>query len=406
MIIHVDMDAFYASVEIREQPELAALPVVVGGREGRGVVAAANYNARKFGVRSAMPIVEAKRRCKNLICLPVRMHLYAEASDKIHEVFYRYTPEIEPLSLDEAFLDVTASEHLFKSAKNIGELIKRDIFNETQLVCSVGIAENKYVAKIASDINKPNGFVYVAAEQQQKFLDPLPISRLWGAGKVTQNKFSQYGLETIADVRRQSSVFMQSIFGNTGQHFLDLANGKDIRRVSSERKTKSISHETTFEQDINDTSLLRSYLFDLCEQVAARLRYKKYKAKTVNIKLRYPNFKTITRAVSLIEPENRTDLLLDKAVSLFLKARQENNLAIRLIGIGVSGLIHEDEDANYEYGVMLNNKAVQQTDMFSQQENVNVISTKQKNIDTIADKVNLRFGKKTVIRGRSHRKIK
>lgn len=394
------MDAFYASVEVREQPELASLPVVVGGREGRGVVAAANYNARKFGIRSAMPIMEAKRRCAELVCLPVRMPLYVEASHQIHEVFYRYTPEIEPLSLDEAFLDVTASENLFKSACNIGEMIKHDILNETQLVCSVGIAANKYVAKIASDVNKPNGFVFVEPSSQQQFLDPLPISRLWGAGKVTQKKFSEYGLETIADVRRQSDVFMQSVFGNMGTHFLNLANGKDVRRVSSERKTKSISHETTFEHDVDDIHILKSYLSDLCEQVSARLRNKNYVAKTVNIKLRFPNFKTITRSTSLTKPDNQTDILLDKALSLFLKARTENKSAIRLIGFGASGL--QTESCVIDDSVLT--EAKQQQDLFDTEAKLDKVSKKQKNIDEIADKVNNRFGKKTVTRGRSYRK--
>lgn len=402
MIIHVDMDAFYASVEIRERPELAALPVVVGGREDRGVVAAANYNARKYGIHSAMPIAEAKRRCNSLVCLPVRMNLYVEASHKIHNVFYRYTPEIEPLSLDEAFLDVTASEHLFKGARNIGELIKRDILNDTRLVCSIGIAENKYVAKIASDINKPGGFVYVTKDEQQKFLDSLPVSRLWGAGKVTQQKFARYGIETIADVRRQSAAFMQSIMGNMGQHFLNLANGKDIRKVSSERKTKSISHETTFENDIIDSNLLRSYLFDLCEQVAARLRLKRYKAKTINIKLRYSDFKTITRSVSLPEADNRTDVLTDNALILLYKTRQQNKAAIRLIGVGVSGLLSETDTSESEEVIV--DDTMQQVDMFSKKENPQSESVKQKNIDMISDEVNKRFGKKTVRRGRSFRK--
>lgn len=402
MIIHVDMDAFYASVEIREQPELAPLPVVVGGREGRGVVAAANYNARKYGVRSAMPIAEAKRRCKDLVCLPVRMLLYVEASQKIHEVFYRYTPQIEPLSLDEAFLDVTASEHLFQSAENIGQLIKRDILEDTQLVCSVGIAENKYVAKIASDINKPNGFVYVAPDRHQQFLDPLPVSRLWGAGKVTQAKLHQYGLETIADVRRQSEVFMQHLFGKSGQHFLELANGRDIRKVCSENKTKSISHETTFEHDVDDLSVLRSYLSDLCEQVAARLRSKSYTAKTVTLKLRFPDFKTITRSITLGEPDNNTQILMDNAVVLFTKAMQQHKSAIRLIGFGASGLSKADEmlDENEQKS---SSSQDSQFDMFVNQDSDNSSTTKQKNIDQITDKVNQRFGKKTVRRGRGYR---
>jgi len=402
MIIHVDMDAFYASVEIREQPELAPLPVVVGGREGRGVVAAANYNARKYGVRSAMPIAEAQRRCKNLVCLPVRMPLYVEASRKIHEVFFRYTPEIEPLSLDEAFLDVTASESLFKNAENIGRLIQQDILDETQLVCSVGIAENKYVAKIASDINKPSGFVYVSAEQQQQFLDPLPISRLWGAGKVTQAKFHQYGMETIADVRRQSDVFMQSLFGKSGQHFLDLANGRDMRRVCSESKTKSISHETTFDIDVDDMTVLHSYLADLCEQVATRLRSKSYNAKTIIIKLRYPDFKTITRSISLSEAENNTQILMANAVDLFLKAMQQHKSPIRLIGFGVSGLTRCNEIVEgSEQDIGTSQDA--QFDMFVTETKDKSVLKKQKNIDDITDKVNQRFGKKTVRRGRGYR---
>jgi len=399
MIIHVDMDAFYASVEIREQPELAPLPVVVGGREGRGVVAAANYNARKYGVRSAMPITEAKRRCNSLICLPVRMPLYVEASDNIHEIFSRYTPEIEPLSLDEAFLDVTASEKLFKNAKIIGERIKQDILDETQLVCSVGIAENKYIAKIASDINKPNGFVFVNPGEQQAFLDPLPISRLWGAGKVTQKKFQAYGIDTIADVRRQSDVFMQSIFGSQGQHFLSLSRGEDPRRVNSETKSKSISHETTFETDIDDTNLLRSVLFDLSEQVTARLRRKKFKAKTVQLKLRYADFTTITRSSSLAIADNQTDILTEMAIELLLKERKKNKAAIRLIGMGAYGLINNDTDFVDDLNV---NHKSQQLELFSNQQSDN--STRQRNIDTISDKVNRRFGKKAVKRGRSLRK--
>jgi len=402
MIIHVDMDAFYASVEIREQPELAPLPVVVGGREGRGVVAAANYNARKYGVRSAMPIAEAKRRCEGLVCLPVRMELYIEASQKINDVFFRYTPEIEPLSLDEAFLDVTASEHLFECAENIGRMIKRDILDETNLVCSVGIAENKYVAKIASDINKPSGFVYVTSDMQQQFLDPLPVSRLWGAGKVSQAKFHQYGIETIRDVRRQSDVFMQSLFGKLGQHFLDLANGNDIRKVCSESKTKSISHETTFENDIEDISVLRSYLADLCEQVAARLRNKNYLAKTIVLKLRFPDFKTITRSVSFDSPESNTQIFMDEAFELFLKVMKERQSAIRLIGFGVSGLVQQTEIMEERQDGYDTSKPMQ-SDLFATEKLDKNGSKKQKNIDKITDKVNQRFGKKTVRRGRGYR---
>lgn len=218
-ILHVDMDAFYASIEIRENPALRDKPVIVGGApERRGVVSAASYAARKFGVHSAMPMSRALRLCPQAVCLPPRIAFYAEVSQQIRDIFARYTPQFEPLSLDEAFLDVTACEKLFSGAEAIAREIKQAIRTELDLVASVGVAPNKFIAKIASDIDKPDGFVVVASDQVQHFLDPLPISRLWGAGKATVSVFERMGIRTIAQLRRQSEAWLQTHFGHHGKH--------------------------------------------------------------------------------------------------------------------------------------------------------------------------------------------
>ncbi len=336
MIIHVDMDAFYAAVEIREQPSLASLPVIVGGTSGRGVVSTANYVARQYGIHSAMPVAEAKRRCKQLVCLPVRMQLYAAVSQQIRGIFSRFTPDIEPLSLDEAFLDVTQSEKLFGDVQHIGRAIKKAIRQETGLVCSVGMAQNKYIAKVASDIDKPDGFVYVAPRDSVAFLDPLPVSRLWGAGRITRQKLHSYGLFTIGDVRRQSEQFMHSILGKVGVHFWRLAQGEDERKVVSDQQAKSISHETTFEQDVQSRLVLLSVLSDLTEQVAYRLRARQAVAKTVRLKLRYSDFKTVSHTLTLPAPTDRTETLIKSIQALFNESWAKRSDAVRLVGVGVS----------------------------------------------------------------------
>ena len=380
MIIHLDMDAFFASVEIRENPELVGLPVVVGGpSKKRGVVAAANYVARKFGVFSAMPMSQASQLCPDLHILPVNMPLYVCVSNQIHEIFNRYTPEVEPLSLDEAFLDVSKSIKLFGSAENIAKRIKYDIKQELNLDVSAGIASNKFVAKIASDINKPNGFVVVEDKDMQNFLDPLPIKRIWGVGKKTEEKLNNYGITTIKDLRNQSNRWLIDRFGKQGDHIYRLANGQDKREVISDAKAKSISAESTFAEDINNKEILISYLSQLTEQVAVRLREKNRKAKTVSMKIRFSDFTTNVRSKTLQQSSNQTEEIWQTVKSLFNIAIPTGQVSLRLLGVGVSGFDGE------KYS---------QTDLFSDSE-------KYDELDNITDEINKRFGKLKIHRGRN-----
>ncbi len=382
MIIHVDMDAFYASVEMREQPGLADLAVIVGGSvQGRGVVAAANYAARKYGIHSAMPVARALRLCPKLVRLPVRMRLYAEVSKQIREIFHRYTPEIEPLSLDEAFLDVTASERLFGDAVTIGHKIKNDIARELSLVASVGIAPSKFVAKIASDIDKPDGFVVISANEVQAFLDPLPVGRLWGVGKVTGTEFERLGIHTVRQVRQQPLEALRYRFGKFGEQIWNLAQGIDPRKVVTDSRAKSISNETTFAVDISDKNLLRNYLLELTEQVAFRLRQQGLYARTVQIKLRFSDFKTITRCMSLAAHTQTTQELWKVAQGLLDTELAGKTRAIRLLGIGASNL-------SRQAGVS------QQADLFAGHE-----QEKQREIDQLADEIRNRFGAVSIRRG-------
>lgn len=339
MILHVDMDAFYASVEERERPELKGKPLIVGGSPtGRGVVSAANYEARKFGVHSAMPVSTALRQCPKLKVVQPRMKFYSEVSAGIREIFERYTPEVEPLSLDEAFLDVAGSRKLFGEAEVIGRRIKDEILDELQLVASVGVAPNKFLAKLASDLEKPDGFTVIPELHFQEILDPLSISRIWGVGRVTKRKFEAHGIVTFGQLRAIGLEQAKHLFGNVGEHFWRLSQGLDDRRVISERRAKSVSHETTFSVDVEDLEVLLARLLELTEQVAARLRRSDRKGRTVNLKVRYSDFHTITRSRSLERPSDSTDLLWETASTLMRTQLPGRKLDVRLIGVGVSNL--------------------------------------------------------------------
>lgn len=392
MIIHIDMDSFYASVEVREYPELAGQPVAVGGSaSGRGVVAAANYAARKFGVRSAMPMATAVRRCPQLVCLPVNMPLYVEVSKQIHQIFNRYTSEIEPLSLDEAFLDVRASKKLFGSAASIARQIKQAIQDECGLIASAGVAPNKFVAKIASDIDKPDGYVVVEAGHMQDFLDPLPISRIWGVGKVTEAKLHQLGFRTIHDLRVQPVEILVQRFGKWGEHIHCLANGLDKREVVPDARAKSISAETTFAEDISDEDALLANLMQLTEQVAARCRHYGFEGRTVNLKMRYHDFRTITRSKTLAMPTNQTEQIWQTAKQLLLKQSHTQPDPVRLLGVGVSGFRGE----TVQQGDLFANTDVHSPDAGTASANRHV------DLDRISDEINQRFGKAKIHRGRA-----
>jgi DNA polymerase-4 len=372
------MDAFYASVEIRENPNLSNLPVVVGGAGNRSVVSAASYAARRFGIYSAMPMITAKRACPKLIIVPVNMPLYIEVSHQIQDIFARYTPQIEPLSLDEAFLDVTASRRLFGSPIEIAQKIKNSILQELNLIASVGVAPNKFLAKMASDENKPDGFMVVDENKINEFLDPMPVTRLWGVGKATAARLERFGITKVRQLRQQAEIFMLEQFGKQGIHLMQLANGFDKRRVQSEHQAKSISHETTFATDIDDEQVLKSVLLGLTEQVACRLRAKNIEGRTVQLKLRNADFKTITRSFTLDHDSNTTHDLWQVCSQLFSNARNENKDSIRLIGMGVTGF---------------KNPQAMQHDLFTHSDK------KQDIIDKLSDTINERYGKKTVTRG-------
>ncbi len=415
MIIHIDMDAFYASVEIRDRPELADKPVVVGGRpEGRGVVAAASYAARRYGIHSAMPMAQALRRCRELVILPPRPARYAEVSRQIHAIFARYTPLIEPLSLDEAFLDVTASRRLFGSAVQIGRQIKQAIRDELQLVASVGVAPNKFLAKLASDLDKPDGFVEVPPEGVQAFLDPLPVSRLWGVGKAARAVFERLGISRIEQVRRLDTGTLAYHFGKQGAQLHDLARGIDPRPVVAEAEAKSVSHETTFEVDIADRDALRAVLFQLTEQVAWRLRQLGLEGRTVHLKVRFPDFRTLTRSQTLATPTAATDTLWRSVRELFDTRLPPDHPPLRLVGMGVSGFdTHSQADsiAPDETGAGITRR---QGDLFAAPEAVAAPvgapvdaaapDADQAALDRVADDIRARFGLDALHRATSLRR--
>jgi DNA polymerase-4 len=373
MILHCDMDAFYASVEERERPELVGKPVIVGGTpEKRGVVSAANYVARKYGVHSAMPAATARRLCPHGVYLPPRISYYAEVSRQIREIFERFTPLVEPLSLDEAFLDVDGSEGLFGSAAEIGQKIKQTVHQETRLVVSVGVAPNKFLAKIASDFKKPDGFFVVEPGEVQAFLDPLPVERLWGVGKQSSKVFQQLGIRTIGQLRQWPIETLTSRFGSQGEHLWQLAHGIDDEPVVPEREAKSISHETTFEQDIDDLDVLRAWLVDLTEQVGWRLRRHGLKSRVVHLKVRFADFSLITRSQTLPEPTDITHELWQTADDMLCQRLPTDHLPVRLIGMGVSGF---------------DNPGLVQGLLFDQDER-----KKQSDLDVATDQIREKFG--------------
>ena len=298
-IIHVDMDAFFASVEQRDNPALRGKPVAVGGSEGRGVVAAASYEARKFGVRSAMPSVTAKRKCPDLIFCSSRFDVYRSVSQQIREIFHHYTPLVEPLSLDEAYLDVTDDIRGIGSATRIAELIRADILRETQLTASAGVSYNKFLAKLASDQNKPNGTCIIRPGQGAAFVQSLPVRRFHGVGPRGGEKMAKLGIETGADLVTKDREFLRAHFGSFGDYLFRAARGIDLRPVRPHRIRKSLGGERTFREDIHEEPALRETLDTIVEIVWERIEQAQARGKTVTLKLKFTDFQLITRARSL-----------------------------------------------------------------------------------------------------------
>jgi len=380
MILHVDMDAFYASVEERDNPSLVGKAVIVGGTaEGRGVVAAANYEARKFGVHSAMAAARAVRLCPQGVFIRPRMERYAEVSRQVRSIFEEFTPLVEPLSLDEAFLDATGCEPLFGSSAEIGRQIKCRIRNDLRLIASVGGAPNKFLAKIASDLRKPDAFTVVDPHQVQEFLDPLPVGRIWGVGRVTGQVFARMGISTIGELRLLPMATLQQLFGFSAEHYWELSRGIDDRKVVPDREAKSISHETTFADDIADREQLQAWLMELVEQVARRLRRNELKGRVVELKVRFADFHTITRSATLAEPSNITQELLRAATDLLRTKLPGGHLPVRLLGFGVKGF----DDSGRS-----------QRQLFDEPNR-----ERQRQLDEVADRIAGKFGNSAIRRG-------
>ena len=340
-ILHVDMDAFYAAVEIRENPSLRGKPVVIGSDPqhgtGRGVVSTANYEARRYGVHSALPISVAWRRCPQAVYIRPRIKFYAEISGRIFDIFRSFTDEVETLSLDEAFLDVTASRRLFGTGPEIAARIKRRIVEEERLTASVGVAANKYVAKVASDLEKPDGLVVVPPGTEREFLAPLEVSRLWGVGPKAQTRLERLGLHTIGAVARTDLAALRASLGRKlGRHLHDLAHGRDARRVNPTPGRKSLGKEVTFPHDVQDRARVERTLLALSEGVARALRRKGIAGRTITLKLRWDGFETHTRQRTLDRPADVTEAIWPVARALFREA-DDPGRRVRLIGVSLSG---------------------------------------------------------------------
>jgi DNA polymerase-4 len=337
-ILHVDLDAFFAAVEQRDRPELRGRPVIVGGEPGgRGVVSAASYEARVFGVRSAMSLQEAQRRCPDGVFLPVDGRRYQQASREVMAILRRFTPQVEPISIDEAFLDVTGSRALLGDGETIGRAIKAAVREEVGLTASVGVATTKLVAKVASDLRKPDGLVVVPPGDEAAFLDPLPIARLWGVGEKTAMSLAEYGVRTIGDLARLPPDIVIRRFGKHGGSLVERARGIDADRVVHEGDpAKSVGHEHTFDHDTSDPEVIERTLLAMAEGVSGRLRSAGVRASTIAVKIRDSSFRTISRQRTLPEPTDLTEPIFRVALDL---ARPEvRGMRVRLLGVSASNL--------------------------------------------------------------------
>ena len=372
-IIHLDMDAFYASVEILDRPELAGRPVVVGGTSDRSVVSAASYEARKYGIHSAMPLVRARQLCPEGVFLPVRMGRYREISDRIMAIFERFTPLVEPISLDEAFLDVTGSSRLFGSGVEIAVAIKKMIEEETGLTGSAGVATSKLLAKIASDLQKPDGLTVVEPGREKEFLAPLPIGKLWGVGKTTLKELALLGVAAIGDLAGLPVEILGARFGKSGNYLHRAARGLDERPVVPEREAKSVGHEATYEEDLVDRDRMRRELLSLATRVGARLRRYGLRGRTITLKVKFHDFKLVSRGTTLNEGTD-DDLTIFRQAGELLRQTEAGRRPVRLLGISLSNLVQSD--------------APHQTDLFGASRQ----KARREQLNRAVDDVNRKFG--------------
>jgi DNA polymerase-4 len=338
-VLHVDMDEFFAAVEKLDNPSLRGKCILVGGEPAaRGVVSTASYEARAYGCRSAMPMATALRLCPHAVLLPVRGERYRQVSERVFEILGRYTPLVEPLSIDEAFLDVTGCERLFGGGEQIARSIRRDIRQETQLTASVGVAPNKFLAKLASDLHKPDGLVVITEENLHETLDPLPVGRIWGVGAAAEERLKRLGVQTIGQLRAVPLATLTQTFGQAGEQFHRLARGLDKRPVVPDSRAKSISQECTFPVDLCDAEALRDVLLEQVEQVSRRLRRSGLNARTVTLKLRTGDFTTYSRSATLAGPTHLTQEVWQQADALLAAWLAKRPRPLRLLGVAVSQL--------------------------------------------------------------------
>ncbi|MCK4520033.1 MAG: DNA polymerase IV [Candidatus Omnitrophica bacterium] len=379
-IIHIDMDAFFAAIEQRDNPLLLGKPVVVGadpkGGKGRGVVSTCSYEARKFGIHSAMPISIAYKRCPQATFLPVNSERYSRVSDEIYEIFHSFTPRVEMTSIDEAFLDISGSFHLFGTPRKTAQLLKSRIKEKTGLTASVGLAPTKMAAKIASEVNKPDGLVEVAGDKLLDFLWPLDIGKIWGLGEKSKVVFNSLGIKTIGDLAKKDLREVEDALGKNGEYFWILANGIDERGVEASEEAKSISNEHTFSQDTGDKGIIEKVLISLCEKVSGRLRQEGLKGKTITLKIRVEGFLTYTRAKTLDKPTNFMDMIY-KIIKQLLDRFDCKGKKVRLVGVKVS---------NFTCGPA-------QLTLFDEKE-----EGKQEKMHQAIDKIKHKFGQEAIFR--------
>ncbi|MFW6456772.1 MAG: DNA polymerase IV [Planctomycetota bacterium] len=394
IIIHVDMDAFFAAIEQRDNPAYKGQPVVIGaspeGGRGRGVVSTCSYEAREYGIHSAQPISQAYKRCPHAVFLPVDGQKYARVSREIKEILHEFTPRLEPISIDEAFLDVTDTMHLFGgNPETTAQQIKERIYKRTELRASLGVAPNKMLAKIASDLEKPDGMVIVEPGEVQSFLNPLPVGTLWGVGEKTEHSLSQLGITAIGDLAEVSVDVLESRMGKQGRHLWRLAHGIDNRPVENEDTIKSVGHEHTFKEDTDDADLLAGTLMQLCEKVSRRLRNHDLHGRTITTKVRLADFSTYTRSVTIDHAVRTSPELYDHALANFDRVRRCGK-KIRLLGVTVSNLIERIQ---------------RQVGLFSQQ-NGGCSPRKMERLERTVDAIKDRFGDDALHQGTSLRGMK
>ena len=382
VVFHVDMDAFFAAVEQRDEPSLRGKPVIVGGLGARGVVSTASYEARRYGVHSAMPMFQARKRCPHGVYRSPRMDVYAEVSRGLRAVLDRYSPEIEPLSLDEAFLDMSGTESLFGPPPETARRLLSDIQQSLGLTASVGVAPQKFIAKVASDLHKPNGLTVVYPGEEQSFLAPLPVEKLWGVGPKAREKLHDAGLHLIGDITRCERDWLEKHFGKSfGAHIYYLSHGIDERRVESVRQRKSIGVERTLERDLRSLPEAEAKMISLCEELGRLLRGKKQKAHGLRIKIKYSDFTSVTRQMRLQPPLDITAELRNFAFDLLQNVKWEK--PVRLLG--VAAILATDDDRPT------------QTDLFAAAPTVK----KESQLDRTLDQLDARFGKGMVRRAQS-----